>query len=1267
MKRFCLSIVLSLALSVCSWAETIVIGFTGSGESSTVSSVTVQNLRTGDKVTCKGTEKVCLGTQVSNHKLIAFKQGDALRFTGVSGKMKTIVTQQPTVSHNVNFDFYKCTDKAGFNYTIVRIGDMLWMAEDLRPNPSVNDMVSISNASTAQYLWQSDAKYKMAYSNFDATKTTVGAYYNFEAAKAAMPEGWSLPSMGEMEDFVNSIGGFSQAGIKLKKHNATTWSTPFNEKDTTYFQALPNGYIDKNGALQESGVTACYFTRTLNNGRPVCFSLKLGSSAITMDKAKPLEKTYGCVVRGCRPASSAYSGILSRFNTTTSKTTNQPLANSYQFKAGQQNVFYDISGQNKQSSAFGTASTYASRVGMLDLLNGRSANTKLPNISGIGNRIKKLAAQTNENGYQNIVEVYWDKEPFYNSDSKGWCANSGETSRIPMISGDGNLKLRIYGDATQNYKMVGEEETLAGFRMSPAKRNWAINDQDTYSYIGSGFNQYLKINTFTFDYRDEWFNRQLQVKTVDLTGDGIDEIIVCLSGRIVVYDGKKEPGQERKILAQRSIDRGSDSNYEAHMRFAIGDVDCDGKQDIAIICNDGKSGKYNRTKVRVFLDILGGKFGDSRYGADASYPLSTTAWGDMIDIEIGNVSGSTQPDIITASYDIPTPNLRDLYVLNYTPYTDTKLEKKAYFRTSISYHGTGHSSLVLCGFRGDKYPKDIVYCGWSFRCVKSGDNYSLKYTRLIEDYKGYTPFPEKLIYAVAFTKEVTPGLDTYLKYGNSIIPDGAMIACNADGNKDGRESLFYVAVGHDTEKNSDGNFTGDWHHINRYFSEIKLKSGTTGLSAGDYDRYYDWNKNYLHYNGSSADNMGDAVSQHDYRGDGSNPVLLAVASKHKGMTLKFNKTYRAISDPQIHAVLAASPTVADYDYQSDVDKTTQWGVNKESSSSKGSNSTLKTSASFGFEYEINAPIVGTKLGSVEFETTINTELNNTNETSTSMAYNTTFSVDKADDGVILTAYLYDVYEYTVMSAEDEDIIGTTVNIYIPLEPQTQMIGLTTYNELAADMKGVPNLRQVFNHTVGDPGSYPSSKEALMQMADGGKVLWAAPFNGREFLAVGENGGVSRSIELTNANSSTIEHSYSTELKFSATAGCVKAGFGLELGGGSSISHEEAVGHSVTGTVVGPNYGDFGKFNFEWTLGWYNKTIGGQTFPVVHYVVRNYDNKLGRKKGDVDCSGEVNYNDVKKLVGIVTGKETNNGFADVNKDGTVNIADIAALINLLLGK
>ena len=56
-----------------------------------------------------------------------------------------------------------------------------------------------------------------------------------------------------------------------------------------------------------------------------------------------------------------------------------------------------------------------------------------------------------------------------------------------------------------------------------------------------------------------------------------------------------------------------------------------------------------------------------------------------------------------------------------------------------------------------------------------------------------------------------------------------------------------------------------------------------------------------------------------------------------------------------------------------------------------------------------------------------------------------------------------------------------------------------------------------------------------------------------------------------------------------------------------------------------------------------------------------------KKGDVNGDGEVTIADVTALVNIILHKEDENVMADVNGDGPVTIADVTALVNIILGK
>ena len=56
-----------------------------------------------------------------------------------------------------------------------------------------------------------------------------------------------------------------------------------------------------------------------------------------------------------------------------------------------------------------------------------------------------------------------------------------------------------------------------------------------------------------------------------------------------------------------------------------------------------------------------------------------------------------------------------------------------------------------------------------------------------------------------------------------------------------------------------------------------------------------------------------------------------------------------------------------------------------------------------------------------------------------------------------------------------------------------------------------------------------------------------------------------------------------------------------------------------------------------------------------------------QRGDVNKDGEVSIADVTALVNIILGKAEENELADVNEDGEVSIADVTALVNIILGK
>jgi uncharacterized protein (TIGR02145 family) len=109
-------------------------------------------------------------------------------------------------------------DIEGNVYRTIKIGDQIWMAENLRttqfndgePIPYVTDDLDWSSLRTSGYCWPN---------NDVSKKEDYGALYNWyvvETGKLA-PEGWHVPSYEEWEILAGYFGGKSVAGDELKE------------------------------------------------------------------------------------------------------------------------------------------------------------------------------------------------------------------------------------------------------------------------------------------------------------------------------------------------------------------------------------------------------------------------------------------------------------------------------------------------------------------------------------------------------------------------------------------------------------------------------------------------------------------------------------------------------------------------------------------------------------------------------------------------------------------------------------------------------------------------------------------------------------------------------------------------------------------------------------------------------------------------------------------------------------------------------------------
>lgn len=164
--------------------------------------------------------------------LMQYNNGDRLKLTGVSDIYSTIIIDVPTQSKTITFEFIPCTDGDFNNYPIVRIGDQVWTAENLKTT-KFNDFSPIpyaTNISTPAYCWYNH--------DMSTYKNLYGGLYNWHAMKTGKlcPTGWHAPIDSEWAILTDYLGGASIAGRKLKE--AGTNETGFTARMGGLFNSM---------------------------------------------------------------------------------------------------------------------------------------------------------------------------------------------------------------------------------------------------------------------------------------------------------------------------------------------------------------------------------------------------------------------------------------------------------------------------------------------------------------------------------------------------------------------------------------------------------------------------------------------------------------------------------------------------------------------------------------------------------------------------------------------------------------------------------------------------------------------------------------------------------------------------------------------------------------------------------------------------------------------------------------------------------------------
>jgi len=202
----------------------------------------------------------------SSEVLMQYSPGDKIKLTGVSGMYSTVVVDSPTENKNLNFNFIQCTDGDGNNYPIVKIGNQIWMAEDLNTKKYLNgDPINTTEPVNLGIPTDPNSKYQWAYNGNESYASIYGRLYTWYAAvdnRKICPINWHLPSGAEWNILKSFLGNPELDGGMLKEQGTSHWYSPNTGATNEFgFTALPGGWRYESGYFTNVGWTANWWTK----------------------------------------------------------------------------------------------------------------------------------------------------------------------------------------------------------------------------------------------------------------------------------------------------------------------------------------------------------------------------------------------------------------------------------------------------------------------------------------------------------------------------------------------------------------------------------------------------------------------------------------------------------------------------------------------------------------------------------------------------------------------------------------------------------------------------------------------------------------------------------------------------------------------------------------------------------------------------------------------------------------------------------------------
>jgi uncharacterized protein (TIGR02145 family) len=235
-----------------------VISVQGAGYSLSGKLISISNTNSRPEISFLGVQEKntispLKSTEVSSS--MDYTPGDIMLYKGISGNYATIVTDVPTDSKTINFNFIECKDASGNYYATVKIGGQIWMAENLKTTKYSTGAV-IQNI-TDPNAWK-DPLVTGAWCNLDnntANDAKFGKLYNWYAVadpRNIAPSGWHVPTVAEYRAMTIFLGDSATAGGELKETGTTNWQTTVEgTTNETGFSARGSAKCNSSGVMND--------------------------------------------------------------------------------------------------------------------------------------------------------------------------------------------------------------------------------------------------------------------------------------------------------------------------------------------------------------------------------------------------------------------------------------------------------------------------------------------------------------------------------------------------------------------------------------------------------------------------------------------------------------------------------------------------------------------------------------------------------------------------------------------------------------------------------------------------------------------------------------------------------------------------------------------------------------------------------------------------------------------------------------------------------